>query len=95
MSTQAHEQEEGCLSIPGLCYPCRRYWEVLLAARDLDGGAFEIAAEGLLARIFQHECDHLDGRLFLSRPTKPQRRDALRQIRAGALVAATARPLDA
>lgn len=84
-SIELREQDEGCLSVPGLYYPTARHDRVSLAAVDLNGEAFEVAAEGLLARIFQHECDHLDGRLFLSRLTKPRRRGALRQIRAGAL----------
>ena len=58
---------EGCLSIPGERYPLRRAELATLRATDLDGSPFEIRAEGWLARIFQHEYDHLDGVLYADR----------------------------
>lgn len=61
------DESEGCLSIPGDRWPLRRADRVLLRATDLEGRAFEIEAEGWLARIFQHEYDHLDGVLYIDR----------------------------
>jgi peptide deformylase len=60
-------EAEGCLSVPGERYPLRRAHRVILRAVDADGQPFEIAAEGWLARIFQHEYDHLDGVLYVDR----------------------------
>jgi peptide deformylase len=60
-------EAEGCLSVPGERYPLRRAHRVILRAVDADGQPFEIAAEGWLARIFQHEYDHLDGVLYVAR----------------------------
>lgn len=58
---------EGCLSIPSGRAPLRRADRALLRAQDADGAPFEIEAEGWLARIFQHEYDHLDGILYADR----------------------------
>ncbi|SDB97946.1 peptide deformylase [Melghirimyces thermohalophilus] len=55
---------EGCLSIPGLLGEVRRAEQVTMKAQDRDGNPFEIEAEGYLARILQHETDHLNGVLF-------------------------------
>jgi peptide deformylase len=60
-------ESEGCLSIPGERYPLRRAERAILRATDLEGQVFEIIAEGWLARIFQHEYDHLDGILYADR----------------------------
>ena len=57
--------EEGCLSIPGYADNVARAEAVTLRAQGLDGEAFEVEAEGLMARCIQHELDHLDGRLFI------------------------------
>jgi peptide deformylase len=57
--------EEGCLSIPDVRVQVRRATDVVLRAVALDGEPFEEKAEGLLARAFQHEIDHLNGRLIL------------------------------
>lgn len=61
------DESEGCLSVPGERYPLRRGAKALLRAQDLDGAFFEITASGWLARIFQHEFDHLDGTLYVDR----------------------------
>lgn len=63
----SQEQEEGCLSFPGITCRLKRYSRIVIQARGLDGEVFDEPAEGLAARIFQHECDHLDGRLFVDR----------------------------
>jgi peptide deformylase len=60
-------ESEGCLSIPGERFALRRSPAAILEATDLDGNAFEVRAEGWLARIFQHEYDHLDGVLYADR----------------------------
>lgn len=60
-------ESEGCLSFPGERFPLRRAERVVLRATDLDGERYEIEAEGWLARIFQHEYDHLDGVLYVDR----------------------------
>lgn len=73
--------EEGCLSIPGPYHPLVRAGRVRLVGADLDGEPLEIAAEGLLARIFQHETDHLNGRLYIDRLDDAGRRDVMRQLR--------------
>lgn len=68
--------EEGCLSIPGLRYPLARAERARLRGSDLEGNAVDIAAMGWLARIFQHEYDHLQGVLYRDRLSRPWRREA-------------------
>ena len=75
------EYEEGCLSVPGYYWPILRPGQVHLDGEDLDGNRLSIDAEDYLARIFQHETDHLDGTLLLTRLTDAQRKQALRDIR--------------
>jgi peptide deformylase len=60
-------ESEGCLSIPGERYPLRRSPDAILRATELDGSKYEITATGWLARIFQHEYDHLGGILYADR----------------------------
>jgi peptide deformylase len=60
-------ESEGCLSIPGERFPLRRSSDAILRGTELDGSQFEITATGWLARIFQHEYDHLDGTLYADR----------------------------
>ncbi len=73
--------EEGCLSIPGLTETIERPARVTVAALDADGRAFEVAAEGLLARALCHEIDHLDGILFVDRLTGLRKESARRKLR--------------
>ena len=73
--------DEGCLSIPGPYHPTSRALRVRLVGKDLHGRSIDIAAEGLLARIFQHETDHLNGMLFVDRLDDDGRRDVMRQLR--------------
>lgn len=61
----AVEEEEGCLSVPGLYAKIRRHTKVRIRALDENGEPWERTGTGLLARAFQHELDHLDGKLFL------------------------------
>jgi peptide deformylase len=73
--------EEGCLSVPGLSWEIVRPKEVHLTGVDLDGNELSIDADELLARMFQHELDHLDGVLLLDRLAPEQRKDAKRAVR--------------
>ncbi|HEX2274267.1 MAG TPA: peptide deformylase [Acidimicrobiales bacterium] len=73
--------EEGCLSVPGLSWPIVRASQVQLDGLDLDGRPISIDAQDLLARVFQHECDHLDGVLLLERLDKRQRKQAMKALR--------------
>ena len=61
---------EGCLSVPNRYGAVRRHQNVTLRALDENGQEYERGAGGLLAQIFQHECDHLDGTLFIDRAEK-------------------------
>lgn len=73
--------DEGCLSIPGLYVEMLRPKEVLLEALDLDGNDIRVEADELLARLFQHELDHLNGVLMFDRMTDDQRKQALVEYR--------------
>jgi len=59
--------EEGCLSIPGIRAEVERPFQIRVKYQDLEGNALEETLEGLLARVFQHEHDHLNGVLFVDR----------------------------
>jgi len=67
------EAEEGCLSIPNVNVPVRRAMKCTIRARNLEGDLFEEIAEGLLARVWQHETDHLDGVLILDRTSDAEK----------------------
>lgn len=73
---------EGCLSIPGERYPLSRSNRVQLVALDIDGNEFQLNAEGWLARIFQHEFDHLNGLLYADRLIKPYAKQMKKAIKA-------------
>lgn len=75
------EGEEGCLSIPGLYYELRRANRVTLEGFDLDGNPVRMDGEELLARVFQHEVDHLDGVLYIERLDPERRKQAMADIR--------------
>jgi peptide deformylase len=75
------EYEEGCLSIPGLFFPIVRPKEIHLTGWDLEGNEISIEADELEARCFQHELDHLDGRLLISVLDRDQRKEAMRELR--------------
>ncbi len=59
------ETDEGCLSVPGFYEPVTRAEHIRVRALDRNGAPLEMEAEGLLAVCIQHECDHLDGKLFV------------------------------
>lgn len=76
--------EEGCLSLPGIWGNIKRYSKCSIKAKGLDGKEISEQAEGLLARIFQHECDHLDGTVVadkLSTVAKIAARRKLKHLR--------------
>ena len=76
------EIDEGCLSVPGLWFPTKRYPYARVVGTDLDGAEVVLEGEGLMAQMLQHECDHLDGTVYVDTLAKEHRREALRQIRA-------------
>src|SRR2546426_10661381 len=77
--------DEGCLSVPELSWPIVRPKEVHLRGFDLDGNEVSLEADELLARLFQHELDHLDGVLLLEHLEPDQRKEARRILRQRAL----------
>jgi len=74
-------EEEGCLSVPGFREKVRRPAKVTVRALDRRGKEFTMTGEGLLARAFCHETDHLKGRLFLSHLSSLKRELITRKIR--------------
>ena len=76
---------EGCLSVPDLHWEIIRPAKVHLVGVGLDGGEIDIKADDLLGRCFQHEVDHLDGMLLISRLAPDDRKDAMRILRERAL----------
>ena len=73
--------DEGCLSVPGLFFPCQRAWYARAEGIDLDGKPIVVEGEELMGRCIQHECDHLDGHLYLDRLDRLTRRKAFKAIR--------------
>jgi len=74
-------EEEGCLSFPEIREKVSRAAKVRIRAQDERGKWFEMDGEELLARCFQHEIDHVDGKLFIFRMSALKRDLVLRQIR--------------
>ncbi|MBA8795698.1 peptide deformylase [Friedmanniella endophytica] len=74
--------EEGCLSIPGLPFDCRRHLQVVTTGFTMDGEPLRLDGNGRLSQIIQHETDHLDGILFVDRLDPATRRAAEEAIRA-------------
>lgn len=62
--------DEGCLSVPGLWYKTRRADYARVRGIDLDGNEVVLEGSGLMGRMLQHECDHLDGHVYLDLPGK-------------------------
>jgi len=65
LTEEMDQYQEGCLSVPGFYENVDRPQKVKINALDRDGKPFEMIAEGLLAVCIQHECDHLNGKLFV------------------------------
>ena len=80
-SEECEVDEEGCLSLPGIAVPVERACRVTCEAVALDGTPLRIEAEGLHARLLQHEIDHLDGMLILNRATPEERKEAMKRYR--------------
>jgi peptide deformylase len=80
-SDELEVAEEGCLSIPGVHVEVERPALVRARARDATGQEIVREAEGLEARVIQHEVDHLDGILILDRISREARREAMRGLR--------------
>ena len=74
-------KEEGCLSLPGLYKKVKRAAYAKVKAQNLDGEEFSIEGEGLLARAFQHEIDHLNGIVFIDRLSPLQKRLTLEKYK--------------
>lgn len=75
------EFEEGCLSVPGLVWDIVRPKEIHVTGYDLEGDEVSIEADELLARLFQHELDHLDGVMLIDRLDGDTRKEAMKAIR--------------
>lgn len=73
--------DEGCLSVPGLWYKTRRADYARVRGIDLEGKTVVLEGKGIMGRMLQHECDHLDGHVYLDRLEKDERRKAMRMLR--------------
>ena len=80
-SEETASDEEGCLSLGPLRVPVERHVRVSVKAQDEHGEPVQVDAEGMEARILQHEIDHLDGVLTIDRTTPEERRRALAELR--------------
>lgn len=82
-SEEMEEAVEGCLSVPGIGVPVNRHLAIELEYTDLNGETLRLKVEGWLARVFQHEIDHLDGKLILDRTDRASRVEALEELQGG------------
>ena len=73
--------DEGCLSVPGLWHKTPRYEYACATGFDQNGKPIEVSGSGTLAQALQHECDHLDGLLYLDRLEPEERKNAMRELR--------------
>jgi len=74
-------EEEGCLSIPGPYHPTTRFKTIRCRGLDVRGKPLDLVGDGLLARIFQHETDHLRGMLYIDRLDDDGRKAVLAELR--------------
>ena len=74
--------QEGCLSVPGLWHETPRYEYARVEGVDATGNAITLEGTGLMAQALQHECDHLEGLLYLDRLEPEERKLAMRALRA-------------
>jgi peptide deformylase len=81
VSEETQTDDEGCLSVPNLWFPTTRGLYAKVEGIDLAGNPVVVEGEGLLARCLQHECDHLDGKLYLDRLDRADRARAMRELR--------------
>jgi peptide deformylase len=80
-SETTETEPEGCLSIPGIQVDVERPVAVSVSGQDLSGKPLRVDASDLLARVLQHEVDHLDGVLILDRTDRQSRKAAMREWR--------------
>jgi peptide deformylase len=80
ISDETEDDVEGCLSLPGVGVPVSRHLTVELEFLDVSGESHRLRAEGWIARVFQHELDHLDGKLILDRTDRESRVEALQAL---------------
>lgn len=73
--------EEGCLSVPGLWHKTPRYEFARARGYQLDGTEIEVSGSGLMAQALQHECDHLDGTVYIEKLLPEERKLAFRSLR--------------
>lgn len=73
--------DEGCLSVPGLSFPRRRYPKATVTGQLLDGSTITLSGEGLMAQALQHECDHLEGHLYIEGLEADVKKEAMAAIR--------------
>lgn len=73
--------DEGCLSVPGFYFPRLRHPRAKVTGVDLDGNPVTLEGEGLMAQALQHECDHLDGKLYIEGLDPETKREAMRAVR--------------
>lgn len=73
--------DEGCLSVPELWHKTPRYEFAKAIGVDLEGNQIELEGTGLMAQMLQHECDHLDGFVYLDRLEDEERKTAMRSLR--------------
>ena len=76
--------EEGCLSVPEIYESVERFEQVNVQAQDVHGNSVEFTAEGMLAICIQHECDHLEGKLFVDYLSSLKRSRISKKLRAQA-----------
>ena len=81
LSEEIQDGPEGCLSIPGMSWDCKRALSLVATGFDMYGEPVRIEGTELLARAIQHETDHLDGILFVDRLDTEARRLAMKEIR--------------
>ncbi|MCL2324341.1 MAG: peptide deformylase [Actinomycetia bacterium] len=79
LSADCETSDEGCLSFPGLYKPVERSFGMRIEALDASGKSHSIEVEGFLARVLQHEIDHLEGVTMLDHLDPTQRQQALRE----------------
>lgn len=81
VSTETHEVTEGCLSVPELWFPVERAVHAVVRGVDLRNEPVAVEGTGLMAQCLQHECDHLDGKLYLDRLTSDRQKKAFKESR--------------
>ncbi len=74
--------DEGCLSVPELWHKTPRYEFAKAIGVDLQGNEIVLEGTGLMAQMLQHECDHLDGLVYLDRLADDERKAAMKSLRA-------------